>query len=378
LDVLIEPVGDKKALDTFVRVPWRLYRDDPAWVPPLVFDRKAQLAPANPFFRHAEWQGFIARRQGEPVGRISAQIDRLNDAEGRADLGYFGMLEAIDDPAVFAALFTAAESWLLDRGRPRVAGPLNLGINQEVGLLVEGFETPPYFMMGHALPYYGRRVEAVGYHKATDLFSYEMDPDFEIPSVMAAVERRLAGRMRVRPIDRRRKEAELAAMCDVFNDAWANNWGFVPFTRDEFLAIGKEMLLIVPDDMIQIAEVDGAPAAFIVMLPNLNEAIADLDGKILPFGWAKLLWRLKVRFPHSARVPLMGVRSAFQRTRLGPGLAFAVIHAVRNASVARGVRNVEMSWILEGNKGMRNIIETIGGRVSKRYRVYEKQLTAAP
>ncbi len=378
MDVLIEPVGDKKALDTFVRVPWRLYRDDPAWVPPLVFDRKAQLAPANPFFRHAEWQGFIARRQGEPVGRISAQIDRLNDAEGRADLGYFGMLEAIDDPAVFAALFTAAESWLLDRGRPRVAGPLNLGINQEVGLLVEGFETPPYFMMGHALPYYGRRVEAVGYHKATDLFSYEMDPDFEIPSVMAAVERRLAGRMRVRPIDRRRKEAELAAMCDVFNDAWANNWGFVPFTRDEFLAIGKEMLLIVPDDMIQIAEVDGAPAAFIVMLPNLNEAIADLDGKILPFGWAKLLWRLKVRFPHSARVPLMGVRSAFQRTRLGPGLAFAVIHAVRNASVARGVRNVEMSWILEGNKGMRNIIETIGGRVSKRYRVYEKQLTAAP
>lgn len=378
MDVLIEPVGDKKALDTFVRIPWRLYRDDPAWVPPLVFDRKAQLAPANPFFRHAEWQGFIARRQGEPVGRISAQIDRLNDAEGRADLGYFGMLEAIDDPAVFAALFTAAESWLLDRGRPRVAGPLNLGINQEVGLLVEGFETPPYFMMGHALPYYGRRVEAVGYHKATDLFSYEMDPDFEIPSVMAAVERRLAGRMRVRPIDRRRKEAELAAMCDVFNDAWANNWGFVPFTRDEFLAIGKEMLLIVPDDMIQIAEVDGAPAAFIVMLPNLNEAIADLDGKILPFGWAKLLWRLKVRFPHSARVPLMGVRSAFQRTRLGPGLAFAVIHAVRNASVARGVRSVEMSWILEGNKGMRNIIETIGGRVSKRYRVYEKQLTRTP
>ena len=170
------------------------------------------------------------------------------------------------------------------------------------------------------------------------------------------------------------RDRDLTAMCDIFNDAWANNWGFVPFTHDEFLTIGHEMLLVISDDFIQIAEVDGEPSAFIVMLPNINEAIADLNGRLLPFGWAKLLWRLKVRYPHSARVPLMGVRQKFHHTRVGPGLAFAVIHAVRNASVARGIKRIEMSWILENNAGMRNIIETIGGKVSKRYRMYEKDL----
>ena len=209
-----------------------------------------------------------------------------------------------------------------------------------------------------------------------DLLAYEMDPDFEIPSVMRAVEKRLHGRMVIRPIDRKNRDRDLKAMCSIFNDAWENNWGFVPFTDDEFLTVGHEMLLIISDDFVQIAEVDGEPAAFIVMLPNVNEAIADLNGRLLPFGWLKLLWRLKVRYPHSARVPLMGVRKKFQRTRLGPGLAFGVIHAVRNAAVARGIDRLEMSWILENNAGMRNIIETIGGRISKRYRMYEKNLTA--
>jgi hypothetical protein len=229
-------------------------------------------------------------------------------------------------------------------------------------------------MMGHSRPYIGQRVEDSGYRPVKDLLAYEMDPAFKIPSVMTAVERRLQGRMVIRQIDRKNRDRDLKAMCSIFNDAWENNWGFVPFTDEEFLTIGHEMLLIINDDFIQIAEVDGEPAAFIVMLPNVNEAIADLNGRLLPFGWAKLLWRLKVKYPHSARVPLMGVRQKFQRTRLGPGLAFAVIHAVRNASVARGIKSVEMSWILENNAGMRNIIETIGGRVSKRYRMYEKDL----
>lgn len=376
MNVQIEPVVTKRALNTFIEVPWSLYKRDPRWVPPLRFDRKSSLSPNHPFFRHAQWQAFVAYVNGLPVGRISAQIDHLNDAANRPDLGYFGMIEAIDDPAVFAALFAAAEGWLREQGRSRVVGPINLGMNQEVGLLVEGFDTPPYFMMGHALPYYDARIAALGYAKATDLFAYEMDPDFEIPRIMTNVETRLAGRMKIRPIDRKRRDEDLTVMCDIFNDAWANNWGAVPFTLEEFLAVGREMLLITPDDLIQIAEVDGEAAAFIVMLPNLNEVIADLDGSLLPFGWAKLLWRLKVKFPTSARVPLMGVRQKYQRTRLGPGLAFAVIHAARNASVARGVRSVELSWILEGNQGMRNIIETIGGHASKRYRIYERTLTA--
>jgi hypothetical protein len=229
-------------------------------------------------------------------------------------------------------------------------------------------------MMGHTRPYAGRHVEAAGYHGVKDLLAYEMDPDFATPAVMAAVARRLTGRMTIRPIERNQRDRDLKIMCAIFNDAWANNWGFVPFTEDEFLTIGHEMLLIISDDFIQIAEVDGAPAAFIVMLPNVNDAIADLNGRLLPFGWAKLLWRLKVRYPTSARVPLMGVRQTFQGTRLGPGLAFAVIDAVRKASVARGIKRVEMSWILEDNAGMRNIIETIGGTINKRYRMYEKVL----
>ena len=374
MTVEIEPVHSSRQRRAFVEIPWSLYKQDPCWVPPLKFDRLAQIDPKHPFFEHAEWQGFIARLAGRPVGRISAQIDRLNAAQGRPDLGYFGMIEAPDDPAVFAALFAAAEAWLKSRGAKTSAGPMNLSINQEVGLLVDGFDTPPYFMMGHAPRYYGARIEALGYRKAVDTLAYLMDPEFKIPPAMAAIEKRLAGRMVVRKIDRKRKDEELKAICAVFNDAWANNWGFVPFTEREFLAIGHEMLLLIDDDYIQIAEVDGEIAAFIVLLPNVNEVIADLNGRLLPFGWAKLLWRLKVRHPTSARVPLMGVRQQFQRTRLGPGLAFAIIHAGRNAYVARGVKRVEMSWILEGNQGMRNIIETIGGRVSKRYRIYDKSL----
>ncbi len=368
------PVRTKQEREAFIRVPFTLYRTDPNWVPPLLFDRRSQIDPKHPFFKHAQMQAYVVYQNGQPVGRISAQVDSLNAGRGRPGLGYFGMVDAVDDPAVFNALFEAAEGWLRDRAMTQALGPMSLNVNQEVGLLVDGFDTPPYFMMGHCLPHVGRRVEEAGYHPVKDLLAYEMDPNFKIPAVMTAVERRLAGRMVIRPIDRKNRDRDLKAMCSVFNDAWENNWGFVPFTDEEFLAIGHEMLLIISDDFIQIAEVDGEPAAFIVMLPNVNEAIADLNGRLLPFGWLKLLWRLKVRYPHSARVPLMGVRRKFQRTRLGPGLAFAVIHAVRNASVARGIKRVEMSWILENNTGMRNIIETIGGRVSKRYRMYEKNL----
>ncbi len=372
----IVPVRTKQEREVFIRVPFDVYADDPSWVPPLLFDRRDQISPKHPFFRHAEMQAFIAYEDGKAVGRISAQIDHLNADRGRPGLGYFGLIDAIDDRAVFTGLFEAAEHWLSERRMTEVLGPMNLNINQEVGLLVDGFDTKPYFMMGHSKPYIGHRVEEVGYHPVKDLLAYEMDPAFEIPSVMTAVAKRLKGRMVIRAIDRKNRDRDLKAMCSVFNDAWENNWGFVPFTDDEFLTIGHEMLLIINDDFIQIAEVDGEPAAFIVMLPNVNEAIADLNGRLLPFGWLKLLWRLKVRYPRSARVPLMGVRQKFQRTRLGPGLAFAVIHAVRNASVARGIGSVEMSWILENNTGMRNIIETIGGRVSKRYRMYEKHLAS--
>lgn len=372
----IRSASDRKA---FLELPWTIYRDDPAWVPPLRFDRAQQISErSNPFFRHARWQGFVAWDGDTPVGRISAQIDDLNKDLGRPTLGYFGMLEAIDDAAVFAALLSAAETWLRERGMTTLLGPFNLGINQELGLLVEGFETPPYFMMTHGRPYYAAHVAAAGYTVAKELHAYEVSPAFVHPPLMRALLARLGSRLVIRPINLSRTEDELRTLCDIFNDAWADNWMFVPFTHEEFVRIGKEMLLIIGPEFIQIAELDGIPASFIVMLPNLNECLHDLDGRLLPFGWAKLLWRLKVRYPTSARVPLMGVRRAHQHTRFGPGLAFAVMAEVAAAAVRRGIKMVEMSWILEDNAGMRHIIDAIGGHRNKRYHMFEKPILPVP
>jgi hypothetical protein len=370
----IKPVETAKDLTSFLSTSLPLYADDPNFRAPLLFERKQQLNPKHPFFQHARWQGWVAWQGDQPVGRISAQVDSLNDAQGRPDLGYFGMFEAKNDPELAQSLFNVAEQWLRAQGKSRVAGPFNLGINQEVGLLVEGFDTPPYFMMGHAHPYYEALITQNGYLPVKDLLAYEMDPGFDAPKIMRSMVSRLKPKLTVRPIDRRKTDEDLRAMCSIFNDAWSSNWGFVPFTEAEFLAVGKEMLLIIPDEFIQIAELEGEPAAFIVMLPNLNDAIADLNGSLLPFGWAKLLWRLKVKYPHTARVPLMGVRKAFQNSMTGAGLAFAVMEAVRWQGVAKGIDRVEMSWILEDNQGMRNILETIGGEISKRYRMFEKVL----
>lgn len=373
-ELTIEAVDGRRRLADFLRVPHALYRDDANWVPPLTFERRGALAAKHPFFDHAEWQAWVAYAGATPVARISAQLDHLHEQRYGERAGYFGMIEAPDSGGAFASLFARAEGWLRERGAVRSVGPFNLGINQELGILVEGFDTPPYFMMPHSRPYYGSAIEAQGYRPAQDMLAYVMDPDFTPTPVMRGLLERIGRRARLRPLRRQRVDEDLEILRDIFNDAWSGNWGFVPFTREEFNAVGREMLMLIPDEFIHIAEVDGEPAAFIVLLPNLNEAIADLNGRLLPFGWAKLLWRLKVRYPKSGRVPLMGVRRRHHNTRLGPGLAFLVIDAIRRAAVGAGMREVEMSWILADNMGMRNIIENIGGRVSKRYRMYEKPL----
>lgn len=371
----IAPVSGKADLNTFIRVPNVILGSDPAWIPPLALERRLHLsARTNPYFEHARWQGWIASRNGRPVGRISAQVDSLHLERYADATGFFGMLDAEDQDETFAALLATAEQWLREQGIRRVRGPFNLSINDEVGLLVDGFDTPPVFMMGHARPYYGGHIERCGYHKAKDMLAYMVAPDFTAPKVMR---RLLAGsmqRIRIRTLDRKHFDAELAVLRDIFNDAWADNWGFVPFTEAEFKDLGHSLRLLIAPELIQVAEVDGEPAAFIAALPNVNEAIRDLDGKLLPFGLLKLLWRVKLRFPTSARVPLMGVRRKFHNTNLGPGLAFLVIDAVRKHLVARGVKQVELSWVLEDNAGMCNIIESIGGRAYKRYRVYEREL----
>jgi len=372
--IQLEVVSGRRQLDEFIGLPWAIYRSDPNWVPPLLFEQKQRLTAQNPFFAHARWQAWIARYNGRLVGRVSAQIDRLYHDRHGQKVGYFGMLEAEDNTELFTTLLRTAENWLRDQGMQRVRGPFNLSINEECGLLTDGFDTPPYIMMGHARPYYARQVEASGYAKAKDLLAYRIAADFEAPGVMIRLAEKAARRVSVRGLRRKQLRQELEILRDIFNDAWFNNWGFVPFTEAEFADIGELLTLLVDDDFVQIAEINGRPVAMIVALPNINEIIRDLNGRLLPFGWLKLLWRLKVRYPTTARIPLMGVRREYQHTRLGPALAFMVIDAVRPGVIRRGIRAVELSWILEDNDGMRNMIETLGGVVYKRYRIYEKDL----
>jgi hypothetical protein len=369
----VVPVERGRGLADFLRVPAPLYANDPAWVPPLRLERKLQLSRRRPYFAHARASFWVAYRGARPVGRISAQVDRLHLERYGDATGFFGLLEAEDDPAVFAALTSSAEDWLRGQGLRRVRGPFDLSINEECGLLVEGFTTPPMIMMRHGRPYYAARLEGCRYHAAKDLLAYWLTDKAEMPPVLHAAIARLQG-VQVRPLRRSRLEEELGILREIFEDAWADNWGFVPFTAAEFDELGMVMRFIVDDDYVQIAEVGGRPAAMLVMLPNINELIGDLRGRLLPAGWLRLLYRLRRRRPRSGRVVLMGVRKEYQRTALGLGLAALVIHTVRQAGLARGMTAVELSWILEDNLGVRRILELLGGEPYKRYRIYEKDL----
>ena len=366
-------VEGKKAFNDFIRLPWPLYRDDLMWVPPLLLERRMQLSKSNPYFDHAEYCSWIAFRDGKPVGRISAQIDRLYLDRHRNTTGFFGMLESEDNVRTFQLLLETAETWLRNRGMQRISGPFNLSINQELGLLVDGFDTPPSVMMGHARPYYAHRIEENGYRKEKDLLAYIIESNFPSDKIQK-IAARAKKRVHTRPLQKSDFSKELQIIQDIFNDAWAENWGFVPFTDAEFEHLGKDLKFIVNEELICIAEVDGEPAAFLVILPNLNEVIRDLNGRLLPMGWLKMLWRLKVKYPKTARIPLMGVRRRYHDTLLGAALAFAVIRGIQEPGIKLGIREIELSWILEDNKGMRNIIESINGRVYKTYRIYSKKL----
>lgn len=370
----ILPVCDRAAHREFLHLPGSLYTHDPAWIPPLLLERREHLSKNNPYFRHATFQAWIARRGSKTVGRISAQVDQLHLQRYDDHTGFFGMLEAQDDPEVFQALLDTAQAWLRERGMKRIRGPFNLSINQECGLLVEGFDTPPVIMMGHALPYYSRRIEEQGFTAEQDLLAYRIGSDFAAPRHLEALSSRIAGQVRLRPMRRREFTEDLAIIKDIFEDAWANNWGFLPFTTEEFDDLGKSLKLLVPTDFVRIAEVDGEPAAMMVVFPNINEAIRDLDGRLFPLGWLKLLWRLKVSGVKTGRVPLMGVRQRYQQSRLGAILALLLITSLQDSARSRGLEEVEMSWILENNVGMRKIIESIGGEPYKRYRIYRKDL----
>ncbi|MDF2495201.1 N-acetyltransferase [Sphingomonas sp.] len=378
----IRPVTGKRDRKAFIDLPFRLYKDDPNWVPPLKSEAMGLIDPAkNGWYSHAKAQLFVAERGGQVVGRISAHIDLLAlempAAQGFGPgTGQWGLMEA-EDETVFPAVVERAEQWLRGEGMTRVLGPISQSIWEDPGLLIKGYDHPPSVMMGHAKPEYRQWIEAAGYAPVKQLMTYELDITQEFPPIVQRIIKsgEKNPRINVRPVDKSRFDEEAAIILGILNDAWSDNWGFVPLTPPEIRDVGVKLKPIVFNDLIRIAEVDGAPVAFMITLPDLNEPLKGLKGSLLPFGWAKLLLWLRKPQVRTMRVPLMGVVKSLQSSRMASQLAFMMIEYIRRAAVQDyGASRGEIGWILDDNQGMRSIAETIESHVNKVYQVYEKAL----
>jgi hypothetical protein len=375
--ITVRPVETKADKKAFVNLAWHVYRDDPAWVPPLKDEVHGLITPGkNPWFEHAKAKFWLAERDGKTVGRISAQVDELVLEHMGKGTGQWGMLETLDGEAA-TALIATAEAWLREQGMTTAMGPISLSIWDEPGLEIEGFDEPPTAMMGHHRPEYQQWIEAAGYEKAKDLLTYEVDIanwwDERIARLIALGEKNK--RIRMRKVDKSKFDSEARLILNLLNDAWSDNWGFVPLTESEIAYAGKKLKPIIYDELVWIAYYDDEPVAFMITLPDINELIRDLNGELFPFNWMKLLWRLRKPTTRRARVPLMGVAKKLHHTRLASQLAFMLIEFTRREVVAKfGVKIGEFGWILEDNKGMLSIAELPGARVNHRYRIYQKAL----
>jgi hypothetical protein len=385
--ITIRPVITKADRKAFVDLPFRLYKDNPNWVPPLKDEAMGLITPGkNPFFEHAVAQLFLAERAGKVVGRISASIDHMwtpmpADKGGGADSGNWGYLDA-EDKAVADLLIAAAEDWLRGKGVKRSIGPISMSIWEEPGLLIKGHDHPPTVMMGYDDARYEAWVESWGYKKVKDLHTWDLDITKEFPPligrIVAASEKN--PRIRVRKVNKKKFNEEAAVILGILNDAWSDNWGYVPFTESEIAFAGKKMKPIIFNDLVMVAEYDGEPVAFMMAWPDLNEMQADLNGELFPFGFIKLLWRLNGGFTgkpktRTIRVPLMGVVKKLQSSRMASQLAFQMIEYIRREAVAHyGNVRGELGWVLEDNQGMNAIADAIESKINKTYRIYEKAL----
>jgi GNAT superfamily N-acetyltransferase len=378
----IRPVETRKDRKIFIDLPFRLYADDPNWVPPLKSEALGLITPEkNGWFSHAKAQLFLAEEDGRVVGRISAHIDTLAltmppEQGFGPGVGQWGLMEA-ERQDVFQALLERAEQWLRDQGMTRAVGPISMSIWEEPGLLIDGYDHAPTIMMGHAKPEYRGWIEWAQYRPIKQLLTYEVDITKQFPPIVQRIIKsgEKNPRIVIRKVDKTKFAEEAAIILAILNDAWKDNWGFVPLTPPEVKDVGVKLKPIVYNDLIRIAEVDGKPAAFMITLPDLNEAIKPLNGSLLPFGWAKLLLWLRKPKAKTVRVPLMGVVKELQASRLASQLAFMMIEYIRRASVEHyGAVRGEIGWILDDNQGMRSIAETIESRVNKVYQVYEKTL----
>jgi GNAT superfamily N-acetyltransferase len=379
-EVRVVPVDSNARLAMFLDLPRQIYTEDPNWVPPFSLELKERLNPRkNPYFQHAEMRMWLAFRGHTPVGRISAQVDKLVDKHHHAAIGHIGFFEVENNVLASQALFNAAEEWLRKMGRTAVLGPYNPTINEEPGVLVSGYDAPPMMLMGHSPSYYAGLFEEAGYTKAKDLYAFHLDIRNEIlpPTVKRMCERMMkAGKFTLRRVSMRRYREDLNVILTIFNDAWSDNWGYLPMTDAELKHTADSLKLLIREEYTYIAEAEGRPIGMMVTLPNLNEIVQRIDGKLWPFGIFRLLWWLKTKKETTVRVPLMGVLKEFQNTPLGGAVAMAMIEQIRQNGVANGVSHAELSWILEDNPRMIGILEQIGSRNYKTYRIYGKSLTA--
>lgn len=380
--ITIMPVTDKKGRAAFVDLGRKFSAEVPHFVPQLRSEQLELINPAkNPFFEHARVQLFIAMRGGEEVGRISAQIDELAlkipASQGMGPgTGMFGYYDAVDQQ-VGDVLLKAAEDWLRDQGMSKVLGPISMSIWEEPGLLVRGHDHAPMLMMGHHPAHYQGWIEGAGYVSAKKLLTYDLPIGDHFPPLVQRIVK--SGdrneRIRIRPVDKSCFEDEVRIILDILNDAWSDNWGFVPFTEAEISYAAKKMFPLIHPRLVRIAELDGKPAAFMITFPDVNEALVKIGGKLFPFGWLTLLrWIRKPRGKH-VRVPLMGVLKKHQNSRLASQLAFMLIEQIRHEAVKNfGPTRAEIGWILDDNQGMVAIADTIGGAINREYIIYEKKL----
>jgi len=378
----IRPISSKADRKKFIDLPFRLYKDDPNWVPPLKGEALGLITPEkNGWFSHAEAQLFLAERGDRVVGRISAHIDTLAltmpaEQGFGPGCGQFGLFDAEDENTA-KALINAAEGWLRNKGMTRVLGPISMSIWEEPGLLIQGYDHSPTIMMGHAKAEYRGWIEGAGYTPAKTLYTYDLDITQEFPPIVKRIieSGEKNPRIRIREVDKSKFDEEAAIILAILNDAWADNWGFVPLTPPEIVDVGVKLKPIVFNDLIRIAELDGRPVAFMITLPDLNEVIKPLNGNLLPFGWAKVLLWLRKPKARTMRVPLMGVLKELQASRMAGQLAFMMIEYIRRAAIAKyGSTRGEIGWVLDDNQGMNAIAETIKSKINKTYEIYQKTL----
>lgn len=378
--VSVKRVESPAERQAFLELPYRAYKHLPAWRAPLRFERAAQIDPRrNPALAQMPHELLLAWRDNQPVGRIAVFINPAHLRHHNDQTGHFGFLDTLEeDSDTIAALMQAAESWLRWKGMLRIAGPFNFSVNEECGLLVDGFDTPPVMMMLHGRPDYALSLEQAGYAKTIDMHAYmiRMGETFEPPPIASKLIKGFERdpRLQIRNLDSRNYESEINQILDIFDDAWSENWGFVPFGKAEITHMAKELKPLINRDHLWIGLIDGEPACFALVLPDIFEAADGLDGRLLPFGWIQFLRKLKMAGTTTARIPLAGMRRKFHKTRRGVQTMAATCSAALAAQHKHGVRNIEASWILETNQNLINIISLFDAPRYKTYRIYGKSL----